>query len=316
MPKISIVMPAYNAEAYIQETLESIASQTYADFECIVVNDGSKDKTLDLVLEFQKKDNRFKSISIENSGGPAKPRNLGIAAAGGEYISLFDSDDLMHPEKLALSVSALDRHPKADILFTNFASIDEQGRLLKNNYLADYELLWRMLDESPNLGQVTAIAAEKFYEGVCTVNFVGTSSVVLRRSGLSEGNAFNESLKNSDDRLFWMQFSKNHNAIFIDVVLHQYRVQKGGISNQGFLRRGPSKIKALEIALLECENPAVENSLKQQIAKDYLGLAYACWLHKKYTEQSHYALKSLSIRASFIGVKLLLESLVFGFFKR
>lgn len=315
MPRISIIMPAYNAGDYIAETLDSIANQTFEDFECLIINDGSTDNTLDVASEYAHRDGRFKVISLENSGGPAKPRNLGLAAACGEYICMFDSDDLMQKEKLAVSVNALDNHPNINFLFSNFSSIDERGNIIKNNFLADYDLLWEMLSGGEAAGQINCIDAASLYKGVCTINFIGTSSVVLRRSALTEKDIFDERLKNSDDRLFWMRFTKHNSGIFINEQLHQYRIQSGSISNQGFLRRGPSKIQALEMALAECDKRDVKIELKRQIAKDYLTLAYASKLQNNHAEQSVYAMKSLKMKLSFFGFRSLFQAAIFRLVK-
>ncbi|RYG20353.1 MAG: glycosyltransferase family 2 protein [Chitinophagaceae bacterium] len=273
MYKASIIIPAYNSGQYIAKTIESILSQTYSDFECIVIDDGSKDNTLEVVRAF--KDPRVKVISLPNSGGPAIPRNTGIAAAKGEYIVMFDSDDIMHPHKLELSISVLEKNLDADFLFTNFASIDEQDKIITSDFLQEYDSLWNMIGGKPSANAAVLIPARKIYPALVKVNFVGTSSVVLRKSSLSVSDVFNEDLKNSDDRLFWILFTKQHNAIYLHAILHQYRIQSNSISNQGFVRRGPSKIKALIIVLNDCTDMQLKKTLINQIAKDYEILAFS-----------------------------------------
>ena len=190
MPRASIIIPAYNAENYIGLTLNSIIQQTYEDFECLVIDDGSTDNTIAVATSFN--DPRIKILSGSNSGGPAKPRNVGLNNASGEYIFMFDSDDIMLPKKLALSVDALDRNPSANLLFTNFQSIDENGKVIKENFLHEYETLWEIVDK--NVTHPLEIRAEDVFSPLIKVNFIGTSSVVLRKSSLKEANRFNESL--------------------------------------------------------------------------------------------------------------------------
>ena len=95
MPKISVIVPVYNAEKYLSMTLNSILNQTFSDFELICINDGSKDASLNILNEFQLKDKRLFIINQENQGVSAA-RNNGITKACGEYIVFFDADDLMH----------------------------------------------------------------------------------------------------------------------------------------------------------------------------------------------------------------------------
>ena len=92
MSKISIIVPVYNTEKYLSKCLNSLIKQTYKDIEIIVVNDGSKDKSLEIAKKFAKQDNRIKVFNKEN-GGLSSARNFGIEKASGEYIGFVDSDD-------------------------------------------------------------------------------------------------------------------------------------------------------------------------------------------------------------------------------
>lgn len=101
MPEISIIVPVYNAQAYILDTLQSIADQIFADFEVLVVDDCSTDQSVEIVRNFCARDSRFRYLrSPSNCGGPAEPRNIGIAHSAGEYIAFCDADDLWAPFKL------------------------------------------------------------------------------------------------------------------------------------------------------------------------------------------------------------------------
>lgn len=306
MPKASVVISAYNAEKFIAETLESVMSQSFTDFECIVVDDGSTDKTADIIKCYP--DSRIKYLWRENSGGPAAPRNMGLKNATGEYIFIFDADDIMLPQKIELSVKALDDNPTADILFTNYMSIDEQGAVLNPHYLEHYDTLWQLIGGRKNNDTIVTIPSENLYSALIGVNFIGTSSVVLRKSALCHIDEFNEDLKNSDDRLFWILFSKNHHGLFIDKILHKYRVQSSGISNQGFLRRGPSKIKALEIIRSDCGEVSLKSSIEKQLSENYASMAYAYKHLGDVNNQSIYAKKSLAIELNYRALKLYIHA--------
>ena len=99
-PLVSVVIPTYNSARYLSETLASVLSQTYTNFEIIVVDDGSMDNTREVVAGL--KSPKVKYFWQSNSGGPSHPRNRGIELAQGHYIALFDSDDIMLPAKLAV----------------------------------------------------------------------------------------------------------------------------------------------------------------------------------------------------------------------
>jgi len=310
MCKASIIVPAYNAEKYIESTINSILSQDFSDFEIIVVNDGSTDSTEEKVKAATLLDGRVKYIAQPNSGGPAKPRNVGISCAKGEFIFIFDADDLMLKGKLRHSIECLERFPDADLLFTNFSTIDALGHTLKESFLDEYDTLWNLTDGKSL--DCCYLPAEKINPAVIKVNFIGTSGVVLRRSALDISDRFDETLKNSDDRLFWMLFSLRHNFVFLNRVLHQYRILPGSISNQGFIRRGPSKIRALKTVMDRVNNQALKNELALQISRDYATLAYGFQQKGDYRSQRKNALHSLKYKLNYKAIKLLMLSLMKG----
>lgn len=97
--KFSIIVPVYNAENYLRECLDSISKQTYPEFEAILIDDGSTDRSLEICNEFCEKDSRFKAVSVPN-GGVSSARNIGIDKAQGDYICFIDSDDYVHERYL------------------------------------------------------------------------------------------------------------------------------------------------------------------------------------------------------------------------
>lgn len=268
MPRASIIIPAFNAAAFIEKTLESILDQTFSDYECIVIDDGSTDDTVARVQSFN--DPRLRVLSLGNSGGPAIPRNAGLMNATGDYIFMFDSDDIMRPGKIEKCVSALDNNPDANWLFTNFQTIDEKGDLLNENFLSEYDTLWKLVGSSAK--GTYLLPAQKVFNGILKVNFIGTSSVVLRRTALLASDKFDERLKNSDDRVFWTHFSLKNDSVFINEVLHQYRIRESAISKQNFDKRAPSKIAGLLKIRELCKTPEQKKIVNQHIYDSYLVL--------------------------------------------
>jgi glycosyltransferase involved in cell wall biosynthesis len=115
MPIVSILLPCFNAEKTLNETLESIAQQTLTDFEVIAVDDGSIDSTLDILQGWAEKDHRFQVLSLPHAGVIAAA-NAGIAACRSQYIARLDADDIAYPERLSLQVDYLDRHPSVAVV--------------------------------------------------------------------------------------------------------------------------------------------------------------------------------------------------------
>jgi glycosyltransferase involved in cell wall biosynthesis len=129
MPTISVIIPAYNSELTIKETIESVQKQTFTDLEIIVIDDGSQDDTIELVKSLVKLEPRLKIFCYENAG-VAVARNRGIELAQGEFISLLDADDLWTPDKLELQLKALKDNPEAGVAYSWTNPINEQGKLL------------------------------------------------------------------------------------------------------------------------------------------------------------------------------------------
>lgn len=120
-PKVSVVMPFYNAALYIEESVRSILNQTFEDFELIAINDGSTDNSNEIVNSIQ--DRRVRLIDNSVNKGLVAVLNDGFALARGEYIARMDSDDVAHPKRLQSQVEYLDAHPKIALLGTSFQYI-------------------------------------------------------------------------------------------------------------------------------------------------------------------------------------------------
>ena len=118
MPSVSVIMPAYNVEPYIGDAIRSALAQTFTDFELIVVDDGSKDGTAEVVKGFAKQDGRVKLVQQGNRG-LAGARNSALRAARGEFFALLDSDDLWEPTFLAEQLAILRARPEVDIVTGN-----------------------------------------------------------------------------------------------------------------------------------------------------------------------------------------------------
>src|SRR4028119_546862 len=115
MPIISVIIPAYNAERTIKETIQSVLNQSFQDLELLIINDGSQDSTLDVVESIQ--DPRIRVFCYLNAGSSAS-RNRGIGLAKGEYISFIDADDLWTVDKLESQFKALQENPKAAVAYS------------------------------------------------------------------------------------------------------------------------------------------------------------------------------------------------------
>lgn len=151
MKTVSVIIPAYNAGPFIENCINSILSQTYSDFEIVVVNDGSTDNTLNLLKALQKKDSRLKIFSQKNAGVSAA-RNTGLKNATGEYITFVDADDALLPDALETMVSLMDDHTDFAVFSHNEVRFKEAAHIetpvryraneLKDNFIKFDEVTW------------------------------------------------------------------------------------------------------------------------------------------------------------------------------
>lgn len=125
-PLVSVVMPAYNSEAYIQSAIRSLQNQTVEDWELLVIEDGSKDTTPEVVAKLAQADGRIRLLPNEKNMGTARSRNRGMDLCRGRYIAFLDSDDCWHSTKLEKQI-ALAQSTGADILYTSYAIVDDSG---------------------------------------------------------------------------------------------------------------------------------------------------------------------------------------------
>ncbi|MDO5012825.1 MAG: glycosyltransferase family 2 protein, partial [Pseudomonadota bacterium] len=116
MPRVSVLMPAYNSEKYVAQAIESILNQTFTDFEFIIINDGSTDDTPKIVREYAARDPRIKFIDNAQNQGLIAVLNQGLDLCTGEYIARMDSDDISHPERFQLQVEYLDANPNVGVI--------------------------------------------------------------------------------------------------------------------------------------------------------------------------------------------------------
>ncbi|NJM47790.1 MAG: glycosyltransferase family 2 protein [Alkalinema sp. RU_4_3] len=211
--KVSVVVPAYNIAGYLTATLRSLTTQTYDNFEVLIVDDGSTDKTAQVAHAFAANYENFHLLRKPN-GGLSSARNFGIAAAKGEYIALLDGDDLYRPEKLARHVAILDRKPEIGLVYSASQALrDDGGRT------------WFYLSGKP--------VAEDPLEALLYKNFVGHgSNAMFRRSLVAQVGGFDERLVSVEDLDFWLRIAETGEWEFYRDrrVLCDYRVRPAGLS--------------------------------------------------------------------------------------
>lgn len=202
MPRVSVLMPVFDSAPYLRDALESIISQTFADFELIVVNDGSTDGSSAILADFAREHENVRMIERSNRG-LIDTRNQLLEEAQGEFIAWMDSDDLSHPDRLRLQVSAFDADPDLVCVGTNIQLVDPEGHDLgTERYPAD--------DASIRREQAAG-------------NGMRFASTMQRRSAALATGGFRHPFKMGEDFDFLLRVAEGGNIANLKEILYVYR---------------------------------------------------------------------------------------------
>lgn len=162
---VSIVMPAYNCEKYVVEAINSILVQTYKNWELLVLDDGSKDNTLQIIEEFSQNDSRIKALPNGKNMGVSATRNRGIELASGEWIAFLDSDDMWEPEKLEMQFEIVDKEA-SEFLFTGSSYINEEGEPYKGIFEVPEKVTYKKLRNQNVISCSSVLVKKKYFENI------------------------------------------------------------------------------------------------------------------------------------------------------
>ncbi len=211
-PLVSVVIPTYNREKYLQKALSSVLAQTYQCLEIIVIDDGSTDNTGKIVRSF-KKDIRY--IYQENQG-VSTARNVGIRNSQGDFIAFLDSDDYWFPEKTELQIALFHKHPEYGMVASRCASIRLDGS-------------YRETNRRGSSGWVL--------EQLFRANFIRTSSAIIRKECFDKVGLFDEGLKECEEYDLWLRIAAQYPIGFINRSLAVYIDNPMGISTDSLTGR-------------------------------------------------------------------------------
>lgn len=204
---ISVIIPAYNAEKYIEKTLESVLSQTYEDLELIIIDDGSDDNTFEECKKFSETDKRIKVYHKKNEG-VGKARDFGISKATGEYITFVDSDDTIEPEMYQILLDNIKKY-NADISHCGYKSVDSSNHVL-SYFFNSKELRIQERED----GIIDLIAARKIEPGLWNK---------LYRKHLLNNLSYDSTMRINEDYVLNLYlFSAAKKSVFTDIPLYNY----------------------------------------------------------------------------------------------
>ncbi len=221
---VSVIVPVYNAEAYLIDCINSLRAQTYPDFEVVLVDDGSTDRSAEIIRAFGKKDDRFRYAYIPNSG-PSAARNEGMRIARGAYFCFVDADDFVEPNFLRVLMGCIDT---ADI------AVSAKKRWNQNIGAS-------RIDRCPDLRGTLSDLAPRFFRYRRIMR--GVTGRVYRADVIRENDLqFDESLRYGEDMMFnYLVFGYAEEFVFVNQVLYTYRIHNPNslsrLDRTSFVRR-------------------------------------------------------------------------------
>ena len=215
MPEISVVLPVYNGERFVGEAIDSILAQTAPDFELIVINDGSKDRTRDIIDAFANRDSRVVPQHQTVNKGFVEALNAGCRAARGRFIARMDADDVSVPDRFARQVEYLRAHPDVGVLGGGFQLIDQDGATGRS----------QQFPTEPGL-----VAWSMFF-----FNSIAHPTVMMRRDVLEQAGLYPAGFKGgTEDYALFMRLTRSTKVANLPEVVLRYRAWGGNMSTAAY----------------------------------------------------------------------------------
>ena len=266
-PKISVVMAAYNAEKYLHESIESILNQTFTDFEFIIINDGSIDKSLEIIESYN--DKRIILINQKNSG-VAKARNVGIEKSQCKYIAILDADDIAKPSRLKKQYEFLNNNLDYIVVGSNAEIINCEGNFIYETNLPTSEKTMR-----------------KFLPNLPTL----LPSIMFRKSTFYKAGQYPGYMLAGEDTVLFNKMAKFGKIANIKEPLIQYRIIPTSLSTRS--SRGSKRLDKIVNSAIECEKISTSDykflkSLTSNRNSDDRYANYHIFLAKKYLRNNYH----------------------------
>lgn len=251
---VSIITPTYNSERFIAETILSVQAQTYQDWEMIIVDDCSTDRTAEIVASFQEKDSRIKYFYNSTNKGSALSRNLALQKAKGKWIAFLDSDDLWHPEKLEKQIEFMTKN-NYHFSYTNYCEIDENSK------------------ETGILITGPKVITDKLMKAYC---WPGCLTIMYDAEKV--GIIQTVDIKINEEYALWIKIAKKLNCYLLDENLAKYRRHNKSLTSQSYFKL----IKWHYIMFRKSENRNAISSFILTLGNMIFGTYKKIFFRKKY----------------------------------
>jgi glycosyltransferase involved in cell wall biosynthesis len=253
VPKVSVNICCYNSEKYIKETIQSVLDQTFNDFEVIIIDDGSRDKSAEIIKSFS--DQRLKYY-YQNNQGLSSSRNRAIELSGGEYIALLDHDDLWNPNKLEKQIALFEKNPELALVFSNCYIISADGTI------------------SGTYFDINSPARGKVFDQLILRDFIPCLSAVIRKAVLIKTGLFRLDFKMAEEYDLFLRISKIAPIDYVDEPLASYRWHENNLSCNNPHRINRECVKIMDDWLKRIKENRSERKLYKIILKNKLRLTF------------------------------------------
>lgn len=282
-PKVSVIIPVYNGEKYIAYAIESVLCQTYKNIEIIVVDDDSKDKTAEVVRNYQETYNQTDkqeglTYIYQTNQGTAAARNKGIVNSTGEYIALLDYDDIWEPEKIELQVKYMIEHQEVGMVHSDAGFIDKNGNLI---------------DDMKRPKGFTVYG--RCFKELFIQNKIRTSTAVIRSSCLDKIGLFDENIRHCEDLDLWLRLAREFSIGYVDQILCHYRLHDSNMTHnkvEQLIYRNKMFNKILKI-YPDAWSIVGESNVKKTIFDNVYRIANLSYDSRNYKKAFLYYLKAL-----------------------
>ena len=233
--KLSVVCPTFNSEDYVRGALESVINQTVPPYELILSDDGSIDRTIELLESYSEIANdKFKYKILTNTHrGPGATRNSAILAADGDWIAFLDSDDEWEKNKLSEMIKIISKYPAVNFICHNEICVRKNGI----SFVYDY---------GKNYNKSKSLMNQLYFR-----NMFSTSAICCKKELLLNNGLFDETLMSAQDYELWLRLSPHLNIFFSDMILGKYIEREGNITSGNMIKR---MINEFKIALWHRKN--------------------------------------------------------------
>ena len=289
--KISVVVPAYNAAKTVVQTLDALLAQTSPPDEIVVVDDGSKDHTRDVLEAYRGRVH----LVFQPNGGVSAARNRGVAETRGEWVAFCDADDLWHPEKLRIMRAVLQSRSDMDLVFHEFWTLVE-GRVTEARathsphtmfpLFREFDIsLPRILTDHqvvetgvPEFGSVDTWHGSAF-RWLMLGNFLMPSTVMMRRAAFDAAGGFDANFRYAEDTEFFLRFAKSRSMVWVDCPLTGYRREAGTLLTGNMYSTIRNATRAVEKHCVDDVSVyagADAAWVRRAVARRFTRLAYFC----------------------------------------